>query len=46
MLVKICVCSVDSTLKLKSKIPVANNDLSLADFLKTTLDASKKRSLK
>ena len=43
MLVKSCVCGVYSTLKLKSKITVANNDLSLADFLKTTLGASRKR---
>ena len=43
MLVKSCVCGVYSTLKLKSKITVVNNDLSLADFLKTTLGASRKR---
>ena len=36
MLVKICVCGVDSTLKLKGKITVANNDLRFADFLKKT----------
>ena len=30
------VCGLDSTLKLKSKIIVANNDLNFADFLKTT----------
>ena len=35
MLVKICVCGVDSTLKLKSSITVVNSDLSFADFLKT-----------
>ena len=32
-------------LNLKSKITVANNHLSIADFLKATLDASRKRSL-
>ena len=36
MVLKICVCGVDSTLKLKSKITVANNNLNFADFLKTT----------
>ena len=36
MLLKICVCGVESTLKLKSKITVANNNLNFADFLKTT----------
>ena len=36
MLLKICVWGVDSTLKLKSKITVANNNLNFADFLKTT----------
>ena len=36
MLVKICLCGVDSTLKLKSKITVANNDLHFADFLRMT----------
>ena len=35
MLVKICVCGVDSTLNLKSKITFANNDLSIGHFLKT-----------
>ena len=35
MLVKICVCGVDSTVKLKSNITVANNVLSFADFLRT-----------
>ena len=34
MLLKICVCGVDSTLKLKSKITVANKNLSFADFLR------------
>ena len=42
MFVKNWVCGIDSTLKLKSKIAVSNNDLSLADFLKSTLDASTK----
>ena len=43
-LMKIRVSDVDSTLKLKSKITVANSDLSVADFLETTkLDASRKR---
>ena len=36
MLVKICVCRVDSTLNLKSKVTVTNNDLRTRDFLKTT----------
>ena len=36
MLVKICVCGVDSMVKLKSKITVTNNSLSFADFLRTT----------
>ena len=36
MLVKICVCGVNVTLNLKSKITFANNDLSIEDFLKTT----------
>ena len=41
MLVKICLCGVDSTLKSKSKITVANNDLHFADFLRMTkLDGS------
>ena len=35
MLVKICVCDVDSTVKLKSKITVVNNVSSFADFLRT-----------
>ena len=34
MLLKICVCGVDSTLKLKSKITVVNKNLSFADFLR------------
>ena len=43
-LMKIRVSDVDSTLKLKSKITVANSDLSVTDFLETTkLDASRKR---
>ena len=47
MLVKICVFSVDSMLKLKSKITVANNDLSFADFLRMTkLDDGSYLSLK
>ena len=47
MLVKICVCGVDFILKLKSKITVANNYLSFADFLKTTkLDDGSYLSLK
>ena len=36
MLVKICICGVDSTLNLKSKIIFVNNDLSIGDFLKMT----------
>ena len=36
MLVKICVDGADSTLNMKSKITVANNDLSIRYFLKTT----------
>ena len=47
MLVKICVFSVDSMLKLKSKITVANNNLSFADFLRMTkLDDGSYLSLK
>ena len=43
-LMKICVSDVDSTLKLKGKITVANSDLSIVVFLETTnLDASRKR---
>ena len=43
-LMKIRVSDVDSTLKLKSKIIVANSDLSVAEFLETTkLDTSRKR---
>ena len=43
-LMKICVSDVDSTLKLKGKITVANSDLSIVAFLETTnLDASRKR---
>ena len=34
MLLKICVCGLDSTLKLKSKITVANKNLSFAEFLR------------
>ena len=41
---KICVCDVNSTLKLKSKIVVSNNDLSIAEILETTkLETSRKR---
>ena len=36
MLVNICVCGVDSTLKFKSKITDTSKDLSFADFLRTT----------
>ena len=36
MLVKICVDATDSTLNMKSKITVTNNDLSIRYFLKTT----------
>ena len=36
MLVKICVDATDSTLNMKSKITVANNDLNIRYFLKTT----------
>ena len=36
MLVKICVCRVDSTLNLKSKITFVNNNLSIGDFSKMT----------
>ena len=36
MLVKICVCELDFTLNLKSKITFVNNDLSIGDFLKMT----------
>ena len=44
ILVKICVCDVNSTLKLKSKIVVSNNDLSIAEILETTkLETSRKR---
>ena len=43
-LMKIYVADVDSVMKLKGKITVANSDLSTADFLETTkLDASSKR---
>ena len=44
MLVKICVCEVDSTLNLKSKIAFVNNDSSIGDFFKMTKqdDASKR----
>ena len=43
-LMKICVSDVGSTLKLKIKITVTNNDLRIADFLdRTKLDASRKR---
>ena len=34
MLVKICVCGVNFTLNLKSKITFVNNDSSIGDFLK------------
>ena len=41
---KICVSDVGSTWKLKSKITVANSNLSITDFLETTnLDASRKQ---
>ena len=44
ILVKICLCDVDSTLKLKSKIVVSNNDLSIAEILETTkLETPRKR---
>ena len=44
ILVKIWVCDVDSTLKLKSKIVVSNNDLSIAEILETTkLETPRKR---
>ena len=44
MLLNIYVCDVDSSLKLKSKIAVPNNDLSIAEILeKTKLGASRKR---
>ena len=36
MPVKTCVFGIDSTLNLKSKITVANNDSSIRDCLKTT----------
>ena len=45
MLVKFYICDIDSMLKFKSKITVANNDLSIIDFLKLTLHASRKWSL-
>ena len=45
-LMKICVSDIHSTLKLKSKIAVANSDLSIADFLEITkLDASRKQQM-
>ena len=44
MLDKIFVCDVDSTLKLKSKIAISNNDFSIVEILETTkLGTSRKR---
>ena len=44
MLLNIYVCGVDSSLKLKSKIAVSNNDLSIAEMFETTkLSASRER---
>ena len=42
ILVKFCICDTDSMLKFKSRITVANNDLSIIDFLKLTLHTSRK----
>ena len=44
MLLIIYVCDVDSSLKLKTKIAVSNNDLSIAEiFERTKLGASRER---
>ena len=44
ILVKICVCDVDSMLKLKSKFVVSNNELSITEISETTkLGNSRKR---
>ena len=43
ILVKICVCDVDSVLKLKTKFVVSNNDLSIAEILERKLGTSTKQ---
>ena len=44
ILVKICVCDVDSMFKLKSKFVVSNNELSITEISEITkLGTSRKR---